>query len=166
MNIKDEWKKIKSVLEQGQASTVYCSIATVNSDGTPHITPVGTVFLRDDQGGYFFDHYAEALGRNIDQNPNVCIMAVNAGRFFWLRSLLKGRFVSPPGVRLYGRVGPIREATAEEVEKIEKRVKPSQWMKGARMLWSGFTHVRDIEFTHYKPITYPVMMDGIWPEHS
>src|SRR5690554_4484724 len=84
MNLKDDWKKVKSVLEQGQASTVYCSIATVNPDGTPHITPVGTVFLRADQSGYFFDHYAEALGNNIDQNPNVCIMAVNAGRFFWL----------------------------------------------------------------------------------
>jgi len=166
MNIKDDWKKVKSVLEQGQASTVYCSIATVNPDGTPHITPVGTVFLRNDQSGYFFDHYAEALGKNIDQNPNVCIMAVNAGRFFWLRSLLKGRFVAPPGVRLYGKVGRMREATPEEIEKIEKRVKPSQWMKGARLLWSDFTHVRDIEFTNYKPITYPVMMDGMWPEHA
>lgn len=141
MNIKDDWKKVRSVLEQGQASSVYCSIATVNPDGTPHITPVGTVFLRDDQSGYFFDHYAEVLGKNIDQNPNVCIMAVNAGRLFWLRSLLKGRFVAPPGVRLYGKVGPIREATAEEIEKIEKRVKPTQWMKGARLLWSDFTHV-------------------------
>ena len=166
MNIKDDWKKVRSVLEQGQASTVYCSIATINPDGTPHITPVGTVFLRDDQSGYFFDHYAEALGKNIDQNPNVCIMAVNAGRFFWLRSLLKGRFVAPPGVRLYGKVGRMREATSEEIEKIVKRVKPSQWMKGARLLWSDFTDVRDIEFTHYKPITYPVMMDGMWPEHA
>lgn len=112
MNIKDDWKQVKSVLEQGQASSIYCSVATVNPDGTPHITPVGTVFLRDDQSGYFFDHYAEALGKNIDQNPDVCMM------------------------------------------------------KGARLLWTDFTHVRDIDFTHYKPITYPVMMDGMWPEHA
>lgn len=91
MNIKDDWQKVKSVLEQGQASSIYCSIATVNPDSTPHITPVGTVFLRDDQTGYFFDHYAEALGKNIDQNPDVCVMAVNAGRLFWFKSLLKVR---------------------------------------------------------------------------
>lgn len=97
MNLKENWQKIKKTLESGQASTIYCSIATVNPDGTPHITPVGTVFLREDQTGYFFDHYAEALGQNIDQNPNVCIMAVNAGKLYWLRSLFKGRFVSPPG---------------------------------------------------------------------
>lgn len=164
MNIKDDWKNVKSVLEQGQASSIYCSIATVNPDGTPHITPVGTVFLRDDQSGYFFDHYAESLGNNIDRNPDVCIMAVNAGRLFWLRSLLKGRFVAPPGVRLYGKVGPVRAATPEEIGKIESRVRPSQWMRGARLLWTNFTRVRDIEFTHYKPVTYPVMMEGMWPE--
>ncbi len=84
MNIKDDWQKVKSVLEQGQASSIYCSIATVNPDNTPpHITPpVGTVFLRDDQTGYFFDHYAETLGKNIDQNPDVCIMqSMRAGSF-------------------------------------------------------------------------------------
>ena len=166
MKITDDWQTVKSALEQGQASSIYCSIATTNSDGTPHITPVGTVFLREDQTGYFFDHYAETLGRNIDQKSDVCIMAVNVGRLFWLRSLLKGRFVAPPGVRLYGNVGPLREATAEEITRIEKRVKPSKWMKGARLLWTNFTHVRDIEFSHYKPITYPVMMDGMWPEAS
>lgn len=166
MNIKDDWKKVKSVLEQGQASSIYCSIATVSPDNTPHITPVGTVFLRDDQTGYFFDHYAETLGENIDRNPDVCIMAVNAGRFFWFRSLLKGRFVAPPGVRLYGKAGPVREATPEEIEKIENRVKPSRWMKGARLLWTDFTHVRDVDFSSYKPVTYPVMMDGMWQERS
>lgn len=164
MNLKEDWKKVKSVLEQGQASSIYCSIGTVSPDGTPHITPVGTFFLGEEPTGYFFDHYAKALGENIDQNPNVCVMAVNAGRGFWFRSLLSGRFVSPPGVRLYGRAGPIREATAEEIAKIEKRVKPARWMKGARLLWTDFTHVRDIEFTSYKPVTYPVMMDGMWPE--
>jgi len=164
MNIKEQWQKIKRVLEQGQASSIYCSIATISPDNTPHITPVGTVFLRNDQSGYFFDHYAQSLGDNIDQNPNVCIMAVNAGRWFWLRSLLKGKFVAEPGIRLYGKVGPKREATAEEIAKIEKRVKGSMWMKGARLLWTDFTHVRDIEFTDYKPITYPMMMDGMWTE--
>lgn len=164
MDLKANWSKIKRVLEAGQASTIYCSIATVSPDGTPHITPVGTVFLRDDMTGYFFDHYAESLGRNIDANPNVCIMAVNSGRMFWLRSLFKGRFVSPPGVRLYGKVGGIRPATQEEVDRIEKRVKPTQFLKGARLLWSDFTHVREITFHSYKPITYPVMMEGMWPE--
>ncbi|WP_434352939.1 pyridoxamine 5'-phosphate oxidase family protein [Psychrobacter sp. HD31] len=162
MSIQENWQKVKKVLEEGQASTIYCSIATVNPDGSPHITPVGTVFLRDDLTGYFFDHYAVKMGENIDSNPNICIMAVNAGRMFWLRSLIKGKFVSHPGVRLYGKAGPVRPATKEEIKKIEDRVKPTKWLKGAGLLWTDFTHVRDVDFSDYKPITYPVMMDGMW----
>lgn len=166
MSIKENWQGIRKSLEDGQASTIYCSIATINPDGTPHITPVGTVLLRDDQTGYFFDHYAKSLGSNIDQNPNICVMAVNAGRIYWLRSLIKGRFISSPGVRLYGKAGPVRPATPEEIARIERRVKSTRWLKGSRKLWSDFTHVRDIEFSSYKPVAYPVMMENVSPELS
>lgn len=166
MTLTENWPDIKKTLEQSQASAVHCAIATVFADGTPHITPVGTVFLRDDQTGFFFDHYATALGENIDANPNVCVMAVNVGRLFWLRALLTGQFGSTPGVRLYGKASPARPATAEELQLIERRVRPSYWMKGARTLWSDFSVVRDIQFTDYKPVTYPMMMDGVWPNLS
>jgi uncharacterized protein len=162
LDIKEDWKRIQSVLAQGQASSIYCSIATVDPDGMPNITPVGTVFLRDDQTGYFFDHYAVSLGHNIDENPNICIMAVNSGAIFWAKALLFGRFSSPPGVRLYGKAGCKREATASEIALIEKRVKAAQLLKGGRLLWSGFSQVRDISFSHYRPVKYPVMMDSLW----
>ncbi len=161
-NIIEKWPLIKSVVEKGQASTIYCSIASINADGTPNVTPIGTVFLTDKQSGYYFDHYSNALAKNLDANPNVCLMAVNAGFWFWLRSFLIGRFVSPPGVRLYGTVGALRPATAQEIKKMKRRVLPTKWLKGSRMLWTDFTHVRDIQFTRYRPITYPKMMDGLW----
>lgn len=163
MSLRQNWPKIQSVLSAGQASSLYCSIATVDPKGMPTITPVGTVFLRADQTGYFFDHYAESLGKNIDQNPNVCVMAVNSGFRYWARALVLGRFASPPGVRLYGVAGPKREASEEEIHLIEKRVKAAQLLKGGRLLWSGFSHVRDITFSHHRPIYYPVMMESLWP---
>ena len=163
MTLSDHWTNIKKTLEQSQASAVHCSIATVSPDGSPHLTPVGTVFLRDDGTGYFFDHYAVTLGENIDNNPNVCVMAVNVGRLFWLKALLTGRFSQTPGVRLYGRAGAARPATEQELELIDRRVRPTYWMKGARRLWSDFSVVRDIEFHDFKPVTYPMMMDGVWP---
>jgi hypothetical protein len=164
ISLKENWPKIRKTLESGQASAMHCSIATIHPNGMPHITPVGTVFLRDDQTGYFFDHYAKTLGENIDLNPNVCISAVNVGRWYWFNALLTGQFSAPPGIRLYGKAGPIRPATPEEIELIERRVKPTTWLKGARMLWTDFEYVRDIEFTDYKPVAYPMMMDGMWPE--
>ena len=163
MTLTANWPQIKKTLEQSQASAVHCSVATVHPDGTPHITPVGTVFLRDDQTGFFFDHYAQSLGDNIDANPHICVMAVNVGRLFWLRALLTGRFGTTPGIRLYGKAGAARPATDEELALINKRVRPSYWMKGARMLWNDFSVVRDIDFTDYKPVTYPMMMEGVWP---
>ena len=162
MSLDENWKKIKSVVEAGQSSSIYCSIASISEDGVPNVTPIGTVFLNDDPSGYYFDHYAAALSQNIDRNPNICLMAVNAGKWFWFKSFLGGQFVAPPGVRLYGTAGPRREASAEEIRLIEARVKPTKWLKGAQLLWSDFSHVRDIKFTSYRPVVYPKMMEGLW----
>ena len=89
-------------------------------------------------------------------------MAVNSNFWFWLKSFWRGRFVAPPGVRLYGKAGSLRPATKHEVELIEARVRPTRWLKGSRMLWSGFTHVRDITFESFRPVTYPKMVEGLW----
>lgn len=162
MNVDEYWSEIAAVVKEGQASTLHCSIASVSPEGVPNITPVGTVFLRENQTGFYFDTYTSALAKNIETNPNVCLMAVNASKTFWLKSFLVGRFVSPPGVRLYGTVGALRPATTEEIAQIERRIRPTRWLKGSRLLWSDFTHVRDIQFTSFRPITYPAMMEGLW----
>lgn len=164
MQIEKHWKQICEVVEKGQASTIYCSIASVSLDGMPNVTPIGTVFLRDNLTGYYFDHYTSALAKNLDANPNLCLMAVNSGFWFWFNSFWRGHFISPPGVRLYGKAGPLRPATPEEIALIEARVRPTKFLKGSRLLWSSFTHVRDIVFTSFRPVTYPKMVEGLWHE--
>lgn len=162
MNIKTHRDEIKRVVERGQKSSIHCAIASVDPDGCPNVTPVGTVFLRDNQTGFYFDQYTNALAKNLETNPNICLMTVNTKSSFWLKSLLKGQFSSPPGVRLYGTVGALRPATTEELAQIEERIRPTRWMKGSQLLWSDFTYVRDIQFTSFRPVSYPVMMDGLW----
>jgi uncharacterized protein len=158
MQLAPHWPEIKRVVARGQASSIYCSIASVSPDGTPNVTPVGTVFLRDDLTGYYFDQYTSSLARNIEANRNVCVMAVNSGAWFWFKSFLHGRFASPPGVRLYGKAGSLRAATPEELRLIQARVRPTKWLKGSRQLWSDFSQVRDICFTSFRPVSYPKMM--------
>lgn len=165
-SLAPHWQQIRQVLETGQKSTLHCAIASVDADGMPNVTPVGTVFLRDDMTGYYFEHYSKALSDNLDRHPQVCVMAVNAGKWFWAKSLFSGRFATPPGVRLYGRAGAVRPASPQELQLIQDRVRPSRWLKGVRMLWSDFSHVRDIEFTSFRPVTYPVMMDGLWSDKA
>jgi uncharacterized protein len=160
--IHKHWSDIRSVVERGQTSSLYCSIASVSNDGMPTITPIGTVFLGLNANGFFFDRYTSDLGRNINANGRICLLAVNSGKLFWLRSFLLGRFTSPPGVRLYGTAGPLREATPGELKQIESRVRSLKWLKGTQLIWSSFTHVRDLEFTSFRPVNYPVMMEHLW----
>lgn len=164
--IEDHWNEIKQTVKLAQRSMRHCSIASVSSDGVPNITPIGTVFLRDDQSGFYFDQYTDLLTRNIEINPKICLMAVNTGAPFWLRSLIIGRFISPPGVRLYGTAGPLRLASADELRRVQQRVRATRWLKGSRLLWSNFTHVRDIHFDSFRPVTYPSMVNGLWKQST
>ena len=162
----DSWRTIRDIVVRAKASSLHCAIASVDADGAPHITPVGTVFLRDDRTGFYFDQYTSALSRNIDADPRVCVMAVDTGRVFWLRSLISGRFIAPPAVRLYGTAGPLRAATQSELEQVRASVRKTQWSRGGKMLWSDFSHVRDIAFIGFRPVRYPVMMEHLWQDGS
>ncbi|MHB9119155.1 MAG: pyridoxamine 5'-phosphate oxidase family protein [Burkholderiales bacterium] len=162
--LAEHWSEIRAIFACAQASSIYCSIASVSTDGLPNVTPVGTVFLRDDCSGFYFDTYTEHLAKNIQANGHVCVMAVNASKFYWLRSLLFGRFASPPGVRLYGAAGPLREAKPEELSLLQARIKSTRWLKGNRLLWSSLTHVRDLAFASFRPVAYPVMMERLWKQ--
>jgi len=162
MELANHWNDITRVIRSSQRSSLHCSIATVDDQGMPNVTPIGTVFLRDNYTGYFFDTYTSKMAANLEHNSQVCLSAVNTKTSFWLKSLFKGQFLSPPGVRLYGTVGPLRKATESEIAAVNKRIKPLSWSKGSKLIWSSFTHVRDIEFTDFRPVQYPKMMEHLW----
>lgn len=157
-DIAEQWDSIREVVTRGRKTTGHFAIASVDDDGMPNVTPVGTVFLRDDRSGFYFDQYTNALARNVDAGSRVCLLAVDSGSLFWFRSLLTGRFRTPPGVRLYGTVGAKRLANAAELEQVRRRVRPMLALRGGRLLWSDFAYVRDIEFTSFRWVQYPVMM--------
>lgn len=163
-SLDEHWNQIREIVARGRRTTGHFAIASVDVDGTPNITPVGTIFLRDDRTGFYFDQYTSALARNLDANPQVCLMAVDSGSWFWFRSLLFGRFTSAPGVRLYGTVGAKRPATSAELDQVRRRVRPMLALRGGRLLWSDFSHVRDITFTEFRLVRYPVMMAHLLPD--
>ncbi|MVU80564.1 pyridoxamine 5'-phosphate oxidase family protein [Nocardia sp. ET3-3] len=158
LTLEQHWDRIRDTVSRAG----HCAIASVDADGSPNVTPIGTVFLRDDASGFYFDEYTEALARNLDSDPRVCLMAVNSNPLFWLRSLVTARFPSAPGVRLYGTVGPKRPATDEEMRQVRARVRNLVRLKGGKLLWSDFSQVRDLTFTDYRPVRYPHMMSHLW----
>ena len=107
----DKWNLICPIFDNAFKSCLHFAMATVNEDGSPHITPIGSLILREDQTGFFFDEYCTKTRANIVRNPRVCFLAVNADRPFWVKSLIVGKFSAPPAVRLMGTVKELREAT-------------------------------------------------------
>lgn len=154
----EEWQHIRKVVNDAQKAAMHCSIATVDTNLQPTVSPIGTLFLRENPGGFLFDTYTESLQQNLPQNSKACIQAVNSSRLFWLKALLKGEFSDYPGVRLYVEIGDLRLANAEELTQISRRIQSLKWTKGSQLIWSDFTHVRDFQVHDFRWVKYPQMM--------
>jgi len=51
---RQHWETIRAVFEEGYKSCSHFAVATVNEDGSPHVTPIGALILRKDQTGFLF----------------------------------------------------------------------------------------------------------------
>ena len=162
MEINNHWDEIRKIFEEAYKSCLHFAIATVNEDGSPHVTPIGALFLRADQTGFFFDEYPSKMPANLKRNPGVCILAVNADKIFWAKSLMEGKFTTPPAIRLIGTVGELREATSEDKEAWYKRIVLARGLKGYRLMWERMGRVRDIQFNSFEPVDLGKMTSGLW----
>jgi uncharacterized protein len=162
MEIGHHWKTIQEVFKESRGSSLYFAVATVNEDGSPHVTPIGALFLREDKTGFFFDEFPVNLSKNIERTSRVCILVVNSNLAFWQQSLFAGKFTTPPAVRLMGSVGNKRKATEEEISMWQDHVKIARGTKGHDLLWKNMQTVRDISFDSFEPVSCGEMTQGFW----
>jgi hypothetical protein len=162
MKIGNHWETIRAVFEEAYKSCIHFAIATVNEDGSPHVTPIGALFLRDNQTGFYFEENPKKMPANLKLNSRVCILAVNADMLFWGKALLEGKFNSPPAVRLSGTVGRQRSATRAEIAAWQEKIAIAKGTKGYEILWSHFSHVRDITFDSFEPVVVGEMTANLW----
>jgi hypothetical protein len=147
------WPQIRNIFSKSFFSSFHFAIATINADGTPHVSPIGSLILdRQQQKGFYFEIFTSHLQKNLEANPNVCVLATNSGGFFWLRSLAIGRFRVPPAVRLRGFAGARRLATNEEISRWRRRIGFLRFLPGYRLLWGNLQYVREIEFCDFEPV--------------
>ena len=156
------WELIRKLAKEAFKSSFYYSIATVDSEGHPHVTPIGSLFLRKNFTGFYLEHFLVNMPKNLEINQRVCILFVNSGRKYWLTSLFKGRYISPPAVRLYGKVSERRKAEEDEIALFHHRVKPLKKFKGYKILWKNFKFARDIQFDSFEPVRAGEMTKDIW----
>ena len=166
MDLIANWRNIKILFKKSFKSSFHFAIATVTENGEPHVTPIGSLILGKPGHGFYFEKFTQHLPRNYGSNKQICVLAVNSSRWFWLKSLVGGRFTSPPAVRLHGVVGDLREATDTEIALWQKRVKHVSFSKGHAMMWRSMSMVRDIEFTRIEPVHIGEMTRGTWNTQS
>ena len=147
-----KWKMIKKLFLKASFSSMHYSIATTNSDGTPHVTPIGSLFLTELCKGFYFEEYAYRLKRNMEHNSRVCVLAVNSSKIYWLRSIIKGSFSAPFSIRLMGTAEKRRDATQWEYDRLDKMIGRLKWSRGYRLLWNNLKIVRDINFHSFEPV--------------
>jgi uncharacterized pyridoxamine 5'-phosphate oxidase family protein len=162
MEIGKHWRTIQTVFQESLPSSMHYAIATVNEDGSPHVTPIGALFLRENKTGFYFDEFPVNMSRNLERNPRVCVLAVNSNPTFWQKSLLAGKFETPPAVRLMGSVGKKREGTEEEIAMWQNHVKLARGTKGHDLMWKNMRMVRDIHFDSFEPVSCGEMTQGLW----
>lgn len=159
MQVERHWPQIRDVFK----ASPYAVFGTVNADGSPQVTPIGSVFLSPDEPrGYFLERFVRRLSENLDTRPDFMLLAVNSKLTFWLGSLIRGQFVGPPAVRLVGRAAPRRPVTGEEQARFARRVRPVAWTRGYGRLWANFETARDLEFTAFTTVHLGPMAKGVW----
>jgi uncharacterized protein len=165
MAITDEqWGIVKKLFAKTFLTSFHFAVATVGTDGAPHVTPIGSLILREKGDGFFFEEYLGTTALNFRHDRRICVLAAHSSRWEFLKSLFLGRFVSPPAVRLTGAVGEKREATPEEMALFRRRVGRFRFLKGYNRLWGRLRFVRDVTFEEVLPVRAGVMTAGLWPK--
>jgi hypothetical protein len=147
----ENWPTIRRNFRHGFATSLHVAIATVDADGQPNATPIGSFFLnRDGFTGFYFEIFTKNIPANAKANPKVCIMAVNSGRWYWLKSLLFGKFETPPMTKIYGTLGERRAPTAAEIERGNRRLGLMKILPGGKKLFGNMAFVREIKFDEFE----------------
>lgn len=166
MDLIQNWQQVKDLFRQSFKTSFHYSIASVTGKGEPHVTPIGSLILGKPGQAIYFEEFPSQLPKNYQSNPHICVLAVNSGRWYWFRALFKGKFSTPPAVRLYGKAGNLRNANVEEIELWQKRVRAVGFTKGHKIIWTGMKKVREIEFSRIEPVLLGPMTKESWKEHS
>lgn len=164
----DVWRVVRRTVARGQSASFHCAIASIAPDGGPYVSPIGSVRLGQSGTGTYLDVFNAQLRKNLERDPRVTVMAVDSGPITWARALIRGQFVTPPGVRLLGEAGPARPATDDEKRTFQRSVRPALLTRGGKAMWGRLDDVlaRDLTFTGVVPVRIGSTTTGLWPNRT
>jgi len=130
----------------------YCAFATVNEDGSPRIAPYTSMILGESKQGFYFDELSLQTTTNLERDQRLCVLIVQNNKWFWIKTVIFGRFTHPPGIRLIGTVGKKREATKQEIDAFKRPLKSLKLFKGYEPIWGFMKHGREIYFDAFETV--------------
>ena len=159
MDIITNWADIRKHFNKSFRTNFHVSIASVDKDNNPTVTPIGSLFLNKNQTGFYFEKFPTKLPKNSETNRQICVLGVNSSIIFWLTSLFTEQFKSYPAIKLYGQLGERRKATDNEKKRLNSRMRMTKWLKGNNYLWGHMEIVREIKFTKAEKINLGKMTE-------
>jgi uncharacterized protein len=157
MEIEKYWDEISHFINNKAEN---CIFATSDADGTPHATPIGSLFLTRPGKGFYFEKYPTTLPAHYSTNPKLCILAMQFTMWGFISGMARGRFANLPGIRLHATAGDLRESTQEEMRLFAQKVRMFKIFKGYNLLWSNMTRVRELEIHAVDSLTVGPMTIG------
>lgn len=146
MDKEKDLHRLRKHFNQSVSSSFHVSIASVNSDGSPWVTPIGSFLINRNGVGLYFEMFANQLTKNLYENNRVVVMGVNSGFWYWFKSIIKGKFNNSPALRLIGKVSQPRKPTEEEIKIISKRFDSFRGTRGHKLMWSRIGNIREVHF--------------------
>lgn len=161
MDLVENWDIIRTHFSKSFRTSLHVSIASIGPDNQPTTTPIGSLFLNENQSGFYFEKYPSKLPQHASSNRKICVLAVNSSNWFWIKSLFKEKFPAYPAVKLYGELGEKRKATQSELRALERRMRNTRRLKGHKYLWGKMEYVREVVFTKAEAIKLGKMTEGL-----
>jgi len=157
----DLWNRLKPLAGRVFGSSLHFAMATVNPDGNPHVTPIGSLILTDPGEAYFFEVLTRQLPTNLDNGSPIAVLGVISSLRLWVPSFVAGRFKTPPAFRLRGVAGKSRPSTAAERDRWKRKVRYLRWTRGYEALWANVDTVRELHFHQLQPVEIGRMTSGM-----
>lgn len=152
-----QWDQLRAHAGKVFGSSLHFAIATTNGDGTPHVTPIGSLIFGEPGEAFFFEVFARQLSKNLDRGSAVAVLGVISSSSLWARSLIAGHFSSPPAFRLLGAAGERRPSTAEERARWRRKLRFLKWTRGHDRLFGNLDFVRELHLHEVKPVRFGQM---------
>jgi len=146
VELKSNWNDIRTHFNKCFKSNLHVSVASIDKNSIPTVTPIGSMFLNKEFTGFYFEKFISKLPQHYKTNKNICVLIVNSNKWYWIKSLFNGKFKNYPAIKLYGILGERRKATKKEISRLNRRMKLTKGLKGNSYLWGNMEDIREISF--------------------